>query len=327
MSFGTMHNGLRKLTLYFLLALVVVFYSPETGSAVSHMSSSEGVVRAGSTCSEEIVECSIFVESSCHAPPVVLSASIDPLSGPATISVTDPDGITVQTNQVSDFSVTYVATKSGSYMISFRTANGDLATSFAVVGACSSRTQIEWTQKSAETDLNQMFSQPFSGIFVGDFFGRSVKIFDAPCVSRLLPLHGKIDTLSSSIGTINLEQLGCNDSVIREVRKISNALVGEQIAASLNAMRDPLFAGTRVCTTMSVRRTSPSRRVAINIPQSVITALTLRGDLSVNGLIDLADLALAGNLTDSTILEDIHQALAELNRAFGSGGVVVECSF
>src|SRR5688500_13178227 len=102
MNYEKTHKGWRK-AFYLAFTLVVLFSLQDAILASSHRSSNEGVVRAGSTCTDQEPSCFVdFIESSCFEPPVVLEASMDPFIVPNSITVTDPDGLAVQTNRVSD---------------------------------------------------------------------------------------------------------------------------------------------------------------------------------------------------------------------------------
>jgi len=157
---------------------------------------------------------------------------------------------------------------------------------------------------------------------------------DLKCIILRLPAGGPSETLPA--GNLTMDA-NCNTSpalpLDKKGIKFRNNMLGQTIALSLNVrLGDPFYLdppkgepladaplNTEFCTWDGVSKDSLQSH---SIPGSVLTALdTLGLPKTVGGLLELANLALAGQNTDGASLGDIHSAVGAINEAFD------ECRF
>jgi HYR domain len=127
--------------------------------------------------------------------------------------------------------------------------------------------------------------------------------------------------------------------------KFANILLGQTITLSLNVRLDPALSGvqlrTNFCTQGVTAGPDGSTGTADDlpvsgdvqmfaIPNSVLAALINPGlginDLTVRGLLELANRALAGLPTGGASLSDINSALDNINRGFDGCRILVDCA-
>jgi hypothetical protein len=182
----------------------------------------------------------------------------------------------------------------------------------------------------------------------------------AQCIIDRLPAGGPVDTLPKALGDAVLGAWpGCQTPkplpTFKNTGKFKNILLGQVITLSLNVRLDPGLGGFGLsdafCTQAAkpgpdgLRGTSDDELDAGSdgvfgcnggqnddplkkwtLPTSVLNALdTLSLSRTVNGLLDLANAALAGKPTGGASLSDINEAVSTINEAFDECRFLVEC--
>jgi hypothetical protein len=284
---------------------------------------------------------SVLVGNSCQTPPITLYIQIHLRINhfaAYTVTVADPGGEIIQSTKLSgDQQLSFIATKIGTYKVTVTDRDtGESATCFGYVRPCKTKTQEEW--KASGSPINGGIGQ----IWVGSRgSGPSLvfNYFDFNCPITFLPATGIISTLPKKFGAVFVNNNECK--VPPDLLKdgvFNNPLLGEQIALSLNIMSDGGFLGVEseplgslpLCENMVVRYASDSSIHTIRIPKSVVSEFNAHPyqfgyNKDLNGLMNLADYALAGGKLTETNLTDIYSALVEVNKGFGSGSYFVGC--
>jgi len=127
--------------------------------------------------------------------------------------------------------------------------------------------------------------------------------------------------------------------------KFANILLGQTITLSLNVRLDPTLSGVQLRTNFCTQGVSAGPDGSLGtaddlpvssdvqmftIPASVLAALVNPGlginDLTVRGLLELANRALAGLPTGGASLSDINSPVDNINRGFDGCRILVDCA-
>jgi hypothetical protein len=317
-----------------------------------------GVVRAGAgQCDDRPGGCfCVVVGSTCLAPPVVLQATL--LSAgegapPFAFVVTGPDGRAVHLLSSNPFSgeMSFRATKIGTYTVTVIDANGCIGTGEGGILPCLSLTQDQYADSTNIPALSEFDNYVFVGI--PGLGSRSVSFFEGTesCISQRLPASGRIEALPLGLGDVVMDPTTCQTSppLITDAHgKFTNALLGQQIALSLNVLADGKLESVPLCPTMITQRvlrgpvgnsrldagpdgvlgTKDDPVQIIRIPRSVFNALSeFNLPATIGGLIQLGDFGLffGGQTINGASLRDINEAIGAMNLGFNSGRILTRC--
>ena len=193
-------------------------------------------------------------------------------------------------------------------------------------------------------DIDPQSGQP--GLVVGVLNVRSLTFTtnDALCLVQRMPGGGSATTLPS--GDLHFDPSSCTTTnelgsivsvLVDKKGKFRNVLLAQTIALSLNVRLETGLSAwplsSSFCTQGAIPDGNggfilgdPSTIKSFNIPPSVFNALTtLSLPLTVDGLLDLANLGLAGAPTGGASLSDISNACGTINEAFDQCRFLVAC--
>jgi hypothetical protein len=146
---------------------------------------------------------------------------------------------------------------------------------------------------------------------------------DAQCIIDRLPGGSTPTTLPQGLGSVEMNDATCQTSPALPLKKngqFENNFLAQLITLSLNARAVGNEAGLELCPWMVAHGT-------IHISDSVFSALTTLGlPHTVNGLIELANRAIAGMPTAGATLAEIHSAVSGINEGFDECATLTYCS-
>ena len=164
---------------------------------------------------------------------------------------------------------------------------------------------------------------------------------DVPLLQTRMPASGTPTTLPNS-GDQNLLTAVLP---LYKATKFANVFLGQTITLSLNVRLDPTLLAVQLRSTLCTQGVSAGPDGSIGtaddvpvtsdvqtfmIPNSVLAALADSGlginDVTVRGLLELANRALAGLSTASASIPDINSAVDAINRGFDGCRVLVDCT-
>jgi hypothetical protein len=164
------------------------------------------------------------------------------------------------------------------------------------------------------------------------------------CIIGTMPAGGTASAFPSGLNvSIPPSACGALAPVIGSTGKFRNVLIGQTLALSLNVRLDMNGLGSRtLCSTFVTKRAlpGPDKLLGTNddvidpadpgqtftIPASVFTALTnLSLPHTVNGLLELANRALANQPTGGASFSNINAAVDAINRGFDECRFLISC--
>jgi hypothetical protein len=158
----------------------------------------------------------------------------------------------------------------------------------------------------------------------------------------VLPAGGTPDSMPA-IGNWVVTTTNLPPASMLKNGRLTSVLVGQTISLSLNVRLDENLSGFGLCEQFETRRALPGPDGLLGtdddvidpsdttgqtfyIPTSVLNALTFLGlDQTVEGLLELANCALAGLPTGGASYHDINSAVNSINRGFDKCRFVVSC--
>ena len=215
---------------------------------------------------------------------------------------------------------------------------------------CCSLTQDEWGNNNSTIRGERVLEileglylleggQVYAGVQgLRDVPGRSLRFprGSEACIIQRLPGSRNVGTLPKGLGDAIIDPSSCQSSPPVPIDlngKFENVLLGQQIALSLSILYSkpgdtPMSFGlgdVHLCLTMVTKSPGPDGILGttddsikiVSIPRSVIKALSKLGlDSTVDGLVELADLALGGRRDLGASLKEISDAEDAINSAF-----------
>ena len=146
---------------------------------------------------------------------------------------------------------------------------------------------------------------------------------DASCIILRLPAGGPPATFPSTLGDATMHPTDCQTSptpLPLKNDKFRNVFLGQLITISLNVRLDTDLGALQLC---SVMNTSGGQ---ILIPGPVLSSLTSLGlPQTVDGLIELANRAIAGQATGTATVNQISSALDAINTGFDECKAFLGC--
>jgi hypothetical protein len=183
-------------------------------------------------------------------------------------------------------------------------------------------------------------------LIVGKLGLRSVTFADGSehCIIELLPAGGPPTKLKQAVGDLTVDPSTCDvaPKVPLKSGRIRNILLGQTITLSLNMRLDPFLSTLPICEVMIAVPALPGPdgilgtdddipdpdaepRIRL-IPTPVLDALTiLTLPHTAGGLLELANLGLAGEDTEGAALSEINQAVSAVNELFDDCALVIAC--
>jgi hypothetical protein len=195
-------------------------------------------------------------------------------------------------------------------------------------------------------ELLQSLITPGDSLVVGKVGFRSVTFLDGSerCIIELLPASGPPAKLKQPMGDLVVDPATCDTGQHLPLKngRIRNILLGQTITLSLNTRLDPFLSQMPICELMIAIPALPGPDGEIGteddipdpnaeprvrrIPESIFDALTIIGQPhTVGGLLELANLGLAGLSTEGAGLADINQAVSAINELFDDCALVIAC--
>jgi hypothetical protein len=150
------------------------------------------------------------------------------------------------------------------------------------------------------------------------------------CIIDSMPAGGTASAFPASLGNVSIPPSTCSAlaPVTGGKGRFRNVLIGQTLALSLNLRLDTHGLGSwNLCGTFVTKRTLQDVGQTFTIPSSVLTALTNLGlPQTVNGLLELANRALAGQPTGGANLSNINAAVDAINTGFDECRILVSCN-
>jgi hypothetical protein len=297
--------------------------------------------------------------SRCQIPQPIIADAIGGIF-PYLFTVAGPGNTPMPFSLTRPNQIEFLATQPGDYVVTVADAQGCRNFCDVNVTPSCTLTQSTWSENLPEFNketrkkaLKRLLLVQNNGVGVGiGYPGRSLEIpYDSavPCLFQRLPALGAPAPLPALLGDAILDRSGCQTSPPLPVsgNTFDNQLLGQVIALSLNVLNDEDLSFTPICPAMTTQKAlpgpdgyvgekkscddsldpSPGSIQTIAIPDSVISALSsLDLDISVGGLLELANRALAGvpDLGGAT-LDDINQGVVSINDAFDGCRFLLQC--
>lgn len=195
-------------------------------------------------------------------------------------------------------------------------------------------------------ELLESLITPEDSLVVGVLGLRSVTFPDGAerCIIELLPAGGTADELKVPLGDLRVDPATCDVGPHLPLKngKIRNVLLGQTITLSLNTRLDPFLSMLPICEFMIAVPALPGPDGELGtdddipdpdaeprvrwIPTSVLDALTaLSLPRTAGGLLELANLGLAGENTEGAGVTDINQAVSAVNELFDGCALTIAC--
>jgi hypothetical protein len=195
-------------------------------------------------------------------------------------------------------------------------------------------------------ELLQSLITSQSPLVVGVVGKRSVTFPDGAerCVIELLPAGGPPAALKQPMGDLTIDPVTCDVGQHFPLKngRIRNILLGQTITLSLNTRLDPFLSNLPICELMIAVPALPGPDGILGteddvpdpnaeprirwIPESVLDALSaLSLPQTAGGLLELANLGLAGEDTEGAGPSGINQAVSAVNELFDDCALTVAC--
>jgi hypothetical protein len=195
-------------------------------------------------------------------------------------------------------------------------------------------------------ELLQSLITPQSPLVVGVDGIRSVTFPDGAerCVIELLPAGGPPAALKQPMGDLTIDPVTCDVGQHFPLKngKIRDILLGQTITLSLNERLDPLLSNLPICELMIAIPALPGPDGILGtdddvpdpnaeprvrwISESVLDALSILPlPQTAGGLLDLANLGLAGEDTKGAGLSEINHAVSAVNELFDDCALTIAC--
>ncbi len=164
------------------------------------------------------------------------------------------------------------------------------------------------------------------------------------CIIELLPAGGTPAKLKQSMGDLTIDPATCDVGPHLPLKngRIRNILLGQTITLSLNMRLDPFLSTLPICEVMIAVPALPGPDGILGteddipdpdaeprirwIPTAVFDALTdLTLPHTAGGLLELANLGLAGENTEGAALSEINQAVSAVNELFDRCALIIAC--
>jgi hypothetical protein len=150
------------------------------------------------------------------------------------------------------------------------------------------------------------------------------------CIIDSMPAGGTPSAFPASLGNVSTPPSNCNAlaPVTGGKGRFRNVLIGQTLALSFNVRLDTHGLGSwNLCGAFVTKRSPQDVGQTFTIPSSVLTALTNLGlPRTVNGLLELANRALAGQPTGGATFSDINAAVDAINTGFDECRTLVNCN-
>lgn len=166
------------------------------------------------------------------------------------------------------------------------------------------------------------------------------------CVITLLPALGPPQTLPEGFGAATIDAMSCQTTPVALPTKngrVRNILLGQILTLSLNVRLDDRLPDLPICCQLVTQEAlcgpdgicgneddepDPDGEIrTLSIGDSVLDALTAAGlDLNVEGLLELANRALAGMDVGYVTLGEMTNAVDVINTAFDGCRFIIDCT-
>jgi hypothetical protein len=195
-------------------------------------------------------------------------------------------------------------------------------------------------------ELLESLITPGNPLVMGKAGLRSVTFADGAerCIIELLPSGGAPVRLNPSIGDLTVDPATCDVGPHLPLKngRIRNVFLGQTITLSLNMRLDPSLSSAAVCELMIAIPALPGPDGILGtdddipdpdaeprfkwISTAVLDALTASGlPQTAGGLLELANMCLAGEDTDDAAVYEISHAVSAVNELFDDCALVMAC--
>lgn len=259
--------------------------------------------------------------------PHTFAWTVDTGSGPVAIPGAITDTLLIASVQASDFG-TYCVTVSGQCGPASSCSTLSLGKCGPPGKSFCTLTQGAYGSAGGAGNLPQINQLIGAGLTVGKP-GRSLTFGagSGACVIARLPANSGAAAMPA-IGDATINTGTCQTSPTAlplKSGRFKNILLGQTITLALNTRLDTNLSDLGICETMVTQDSAGNQYVA-NIPSNVFDALATLGlPLTVGGLLELANRALAAEPLGGATLSEINRAVSSINEVFDECRDLVDC--